>query len=196
MGIPYSDSLQVDTVVGLSITRDSLPRPEHQLLEMNIRAEQLKKKMEIGKALPQIAVGGTYAYNRFFQDKNQHNGLLFATVQVPITNWWETGHKIKEMNLQTEQAKNDRQYLTEQMELQSLQAEQEVLIAEKQIEISEKTIENARENMRVARINYEAGLMPISDLLEARTLLMKAENDLTDARLQLRMAERKASDYR
>ena len=38
MGIPYSDSLQVDTVVGLSITSDSLPRPEHQLLEMNIRA--------------------------------------------------------------------------------------------------------------------------------------------------------------
>ena len=152
--------------------------------------------MEIGKALPHITVGGSYAYNRLFKDKNQHNGLLFATVQVPITYWWETGHKIKEKNLQTEQAENNRQYLNEQMELQSLQAEQEVLLAEKKIEIAEKVVTNASENLRVARVNYEAGLEPLSELLEARTVLMKAENDLTDARLQLRLAQRKAEDYK
>ncbi|MBR1809103.1 MAG: TolC family protein [Paludibacteraceae bacterium] len=196
LGIPYSDSLQVDTAGILTVSSSALPRPEKELLELNVKAEQLRKKMEIGKALPHITVGGSYAYNRLFKDKNQHNGLLFATVQVPITYWWETGHKIKEKNLQTEQAENNRQYLNEQMELQSLQAEQEVLLAEKKIEIAEKVVTNASENLRVARVNYEAGLEPLSELLEARTVLMKAENDLTDARLQLRLAQRKAEDYK
>ena len=152
--------------------------------------------MEVGKALPQIAVGGSYAYNRIFKDQNRYNGLLFATVQVPLTDWWETGHKIKERNLQTEQAENSRQYLNEQMELQSLQAQQEVLLAIKKIEIADKAVTNATENVRITRVNYEAGLVPLSELLEARTLLMKAQNDLTDAQLQLRFAQRKAEDYK
>lgn len=196
IGIPYSDYLQVDTTNVLRMPISTTPRPEKELLELNVKSEQLRKKMEVGKALPQVAVGGSYAYNRMFKDKNQHNGLLFATVQVPLTDWWEAGHKIKERNLQTEQAENTRQYLTEQMELQALQAEQEVLLAEKKIDIAEKVVDNATENLRIVRINYEAGLEPLSNLLEARTMLMKAENDLTDARLQLRIAQRNAEDYK
>lgn len=194
IGREFSDSIILVDDTTYNIKSDSMPRPEHELLELSVRAEQLKKKMEIGKALPQIAVGGTYAYTRFFQDKNQHNGMLFATVQVPLTQWWETGHKIKEMNLQTEIARNTQQHINEQMELQLIQAEQEVIVAEKQLDLCHKTIENAEENLRMARINYEAGMLPISDLLEARTLLVKAENDLTDARLQLHLAKRKLEE--
>lgn len=195
IGLPYSDSLKVDSMYVFNFISDNLTRPEYELLELNVRAEQLKMKMEIGKSLPQIAVGGTYSYNRFFKDKNQHNGMLFATIQVPLTGWWETGHKIKELNLTHQQAENNRQYLSEQMELQSVQAQHEVLVAKKQIIIAEKTVDNAQENLRITMINYEVGLLPISDVLEAQTMFIKAKNDLIDARLQLRLAERKANDY-
>lgn len=200
IGIPFSDSLQIITkdvlTENYTVSGADYARPEKELLELNVQASELKKKMTIGQALPQIALGGSYAYNRMFKDKNQHNGLLFATLKVPLTNWWETGHKIKEHSISAEQAQNNRDYLTEQMELQTLQAEQEVMVAEKQIQINEKVVENGKENYRIAKINYDAGMVSISELLEARTLLMKAENDLTDAKIQLRLASRKAEIYR
>ena len=197
IGIAYSDTLQlVGDVSMLSDTEIGEPRPEHELLGLRVKAEELKKKMEIGKALPQITVGGTYAYSRIFKDKNQHNGLLFATMQIPLTAWWETSHKIKEINISTQQAMQSRQHLTEQMELQTMQAEQAVAVAEREITIAEKTRDTAKENLRMARINYEAGLIPIAELLEAQAYCSKAESELIDAQLNLRIAQRKAIDYK
>lgn len=196
IGIPYSDSLVFNDTLAFRILSDSLPRPEKQLLQLNIRSQQLQKYIEIGKSLPQIAIGGSYTFNRFLQDRNQHNGLLFATVKIPITDWWETGHKIRQMNLQTEQARNENDYLNEQMQLQALQAEQTALLVEKQIRVAAKTIESAEENLRIARLNYNAGMITISDLLEAQTLLSQAQNNLTDAQLNLYLAQQKAQDYK
>lgn len=195
IGITYSDSISIDTVGVFTLNSEFVSRPEKELLELSIEAEDIRMKMEIGKALPQIAVGGTYAYNRLFKDNNQHNGLLFATVQVPLTAWWEASHKIKESSISIQQAENNRQYLNQQMELQSIQAQQAVLLAEKQIQIAQQTATNAAENLRITQINYEAGLLSLSDLLEAQTLYLKSQNDLTYARLQLRLAQRQSENY-
>lgn len=195
IGLLYSDSIEVDTIGIYQFDSQQVVRPEKALLELNIKAENLRKKIEIGKALPQVAVGGTYAYNRLFKDNNQHNGLLFATIQIPLTAWWETGHKIKEMSLATEQVQNKKEYLNQQMELQSLQAQQAVILAEKQMIIAQQALTNADENMRIALINYQAGLTTLSDLLEAQTLQLQAQNTLTDTHLQVRLAQRKAREY-
>ena len=37
------------------------------------------------------------------------------------------------------------------------------------------------------KADYEAGLVPVSDLLEAQTLLLQAHNQRTDARIDLKI---------
>lgn len=196
IGITYCDTLHIaDT---LTMPLETLPekaetatavlnRPENRLLTLNLRAEELQKRMEIGKALPQVAIGAGYAYSNLWLDKNSTNGTAFFTVKVPITEWWETSHSIRRHNHIIQQAENTGQQMREQMELQTLQAWNNVDEATGQIAIATASIKSTEENLRLAQLNYNAGLTTITDLLEAQTLCTQAQNDYTDALIAYRV---------
>lgn len=192
-GIPYSPDLTLcDSVVVVmtnpttDVSTAVAQRKESALLDMSVRAEQLKKKMMVGEALPQVAVGAGAAYGSMVFDRYSANGLAFATVQVPLTNWWETSHKVKEQNIRIQQAENNRADLTGKMALEVQQAANNVHEAYAQITLAESSVRDATANLVTARVNFEAGLIPVSELLEAQTLHSQARNQLTDARIDYR----------
>ena len=196
IGIDYTDSLQLENVTEDSInapmvngqmTNDA--RPEYQLLALQVRAAQLEKRMTLADALPHVAVGGAYAYNNLL-DKDRLNGSLFCMVQVPLTAWWETGHKLKEHDIAIRQAQEQQTDLNEKMLLQTQQAfdrwtEKSALVTQQR-----KAYAIAEEHYRLTLLNYQAGYATISDLLEAHTTLYQTSNTLTDARLSTRLAWR------
>ena len=110
-GIDYTGELELETfpednAVETFVLVDTFivsGRPEAELLSLNIKAEQLRKKMLVGEALPQIGIAVQGGYSNFF-DKDRWNGAAFAFVRIPLTQWWETGHKIKEQKLRIAQA--------------------------------------------------------------------------------------------
>ena len=199
LGINYSDSLMLSDDISdpgttypvTDSTYQPKPRPEQRLLALQVKAANLKKDIEIGKAMPQLMVGGTYAYNHLLFDRGSGNGMLFATLQVPLTQWWESSFRIKEQRRAREQAENEQKHYTQLMELELMQAGQEAETAEKQAVLCQTAIDAAEENLHLATANYGAGLCPVSDLLQAQTLYMQAKNDLTDARIRLRIACRR-----
>lgn len=203
ISLAYSDSISVadesaatisdgEQLIGLpdNTTINIANRPETRLLALQVEAADLQKKMEIGKALPQVAVGAGYSFSNML-GKNSTNGTLFFTVQVPITGWWETSHKIKENKLNLEAAQLQEQDLREQMELQHTQAQSTLIEAGQQLMLHQTTIENAKENYRLARVNYDAGLMTITELLEAQTSYLQAKNTLTDLQIAYKIALRR-----
>lgn len=192
-GLPYSPDLTLsDTVVIVEtdattdVSAAVAQRKESALLDMSVRAERLKKKMIVGEALPQVAVGAGASYGSMVLDRYSANGLAFATVQVPLTNWWETSHKIKEQNIRIQQAENTRADLTGKMALEVQQAVNNVREAYAQITLAESTVRDASTSLATARVNFEAGLIPVSEFLEAQTLHSQALNQLTDARIDYR----------
>ena len=52
----------------------------------------------------------------------------------------------------------------------------------------------ARDNYRIASINYSAGLNTISDVLEANTLLLQADNAIIDRNISLISSRRRYHD--
>lgn len=168
-------------------------RPETELLEMNIRAEQLQKKMTIGEALPQIGIGLQGGYSNFFE-RDRWNGMAFAFVRIPLTQWWETGHKIKEHNLRIEKAKLMQEDLMGKMVLQNEQAYKQLNEAARIVAESQSALQMAQDNYRISLMNYEAGIATMSELLESEALLMQAQNAYTDARISCRAAQRKFND--
>ena len=52
----------------------------------------------------------------------------------------------------------------------------------------------AQENYRVAELNYKAGLTTITDVLEANTLLLQAQNAITDRQITYQSARRRYYD--
>ena len=158
-----------------------LGRKEKQLLDMQVSAEELKKKMALGETLPHLTVGGTASYGNLIFDHFTANALAFATLQVPLTGWWEASHKLKEHDILLEKAKNERTDLIEKMYLETMKAWNDVGDACSQVELSRLSLQEAEANFQETKTDYEAGLVPVSELLEAQTLLMQAQNQLTDA---------------
>ena len=173
---------------------DEFVRPEIQLLQLQIDAEMLNKRLTRGEALPQIGVGAMVSYGNMIQTNYKGNAVLFARVTVPLTQWWETSHKIKEHNLKIEQYEIMQQDMTEKMSLQEKQAYNQMVEAEALLQSDKAALDMAQENYRVANLNYRAGINTITDVLEANALLLEAQNAITDRQITLVSARRRYHD--
>jgi len=207
IGLPYNDSIELSDD-SLSIELPSLQGgvggrlPESELLSLQTKAAELQYKMTLADALPQVAVGAAYGYGKLQADivrelgHKTGNGAVMVTVSVPLTNWWETGHKLKAQSLAIEQAKLEQKDKNELLVLRTQQAYDQLMEAEWMLKETNKALVQAQENYRLASLNYNAGLNTITDLLTAQSLLLKVQNDGTDARITYRVRLRRYQDLR
>jgi outer membrane protein TolC len=160
-------------------------RPEYQLLEKSVDAARLQHKMEIGKHLPSVAIGAGYNWMKMdlnLQTEQTRNfGLALATVSVPISDWWGGSHAIKRRRLEVQQAENTRREQSDLLQLQMQQINNELNEAYQQIALARKSIASAEENLKISRDNYNAGIITLSDLLEAQNLMQQSHDQYTEA---------------
>ena len=193
-GLVLADEKQAVEPVRLLALQSNMDRPERKLLELQVRAEELKKKITIGEALPQVALGGTYYWGNPVKVNYNHNGLLFATAVIPLTQWWETSHKIREHNIAIRQYELQRDNLNMQMGLQERQAYNQMVEAQALLVSDSSALAMAEENYRLAELNYKAGVNTLNDVLQANALLLQAQNAITDRRISYLTAKRRYED--
>ena len=177
----------------LTVERENFVRPEHQLLQLQIDAEALRRKLTFGEALPQLGIGGIFSYGNLVRGY-KGNAIAFAQLSVPLTQWWETSHKLKEHDLKIKEAELMQKDLTEKMVLQTQQAYNQMVEALSLMESDQAALEMAKENYRLAELNYRAGMNTIADVLEANALLLQAENAITDRKITYLTARRRYHD--
>ena len=161
-------------------------RNESHLLDLSIKAEDLKRKMTLGEALPSLLIGGSASYHNII-DKNKNNLMVFAMLQVPITDWHQTAFKLKKHKIDLEIAKNNRRDFEEKMELQTNQAWFNLQQSWLRITMAQTALNDAQANMKIVSDYYEAGLVTLSDLLEAQTQLKHSHDELSDSRVEYRL---------
>ena len=161
-------------------------RNESHLLDLSLQAEKLKKKMTLGEALPSLLVGGSTSYHTIFEN-SKPNAMVFAVLQVPLTDWHKTSFKLKKHDLDAEMAENTRRDLTEKMEMQTNQAWFNLEQSWLRITMAQTALNDAEANLKITQDYYEAGLVALSDLLEAQTLLKQSRDELTDSRVEYRI---------
>lgn len=171
-------------------------RVEEQLLALQTRASELQRTMVIADALPKVMLGAHYGYSR--TDANVlrdgisgWNGALFATVSVPLTGWWETGHKIREQDIRLAEARLEQKDLTEKLALRTQQNRDQLALAEMMVTQSERALRLTERRAHLSEVGYRAGTVTITDLLTAEVDVLNAENALTDARIAQRVAQRR-----
>jgi outer membrane protein TolC len=120
-------------------------------------------------------------------------GMLFASVSVPITDWWGGSHAIKRKKLEVLKAENTQREKSDLLRLQMQQVGNEMNEAYRQILLAQKSIASAEENLKINRDNYNAGVTTLSDLLEAQNLLQQSRDQYTEAvsGYQVKLAEYK-----
>lgn len=161
-------------------------RNETQLLNISVEAQQLQKRLTIGEALPSLMIGGSLNYHTFLNTPSK-NMVAFALLRIPITDWHSTAFRIKQQNIDIEAEQNKRDDLIEKMRLQTEQAWFTLQQGWLQIELSQKAADDAMQNLKTTQDFYSAGMLPLSDLLEAQTLYKNAMDELADSRANYRI---------
>ena len=200
IGIEYpEEGLTLDTTsfstmsTPVATVQENFIRPEHQLLQLQVDAENLRRKLTLGEALPQVGIGGSAVYGNLVR-KYKFNAIALAQVSIPLTQWWETSHKLKEHDIVIREAELMQQDLTEKMSLQLKQAYNQMVEADALMQSDKAALDMAKENYRLAELNYRAGMNTITDVLEAHALLLQAKNAITDRQITYLTARRRYQD--
>lgn len=157
-----------------------LSTPEYGLLEKNVSATKLQKKITVGENMPSLAVGAGYMYNNLM-DNDRSFGMVFATVSVPISGWWGGSHAIKRRKLQVENAKNTLEDNSQLLVIRMQNAWNELDNAYQQLSIACRSMEQSAENLRLNDDCYRAGTSTMTDLLQAQTLYQQSRDQYVEA---------------
>ena len=157
-----------------------LATAEYQLLGKQVEATDLQKKLAVGQNLPSVAVGAGYNYHNLLEN-NHTFGMVFATVSVPISDWWGGSHAIKRRKIEHQKAVEQIEDNAQLLQIRMQNAWNGVEESYQQLLLSQLSIEQAKENLRLNRDYYRAGTTKMSDLLEAQLLYQQSLDRRTDA---------------
>lgn len=194
----YEIEIDQQTTYNLPVTYYISPnqavqlRKEMKLLDFNVDASNLMTKMAGAERLPSVAVGAGYVHHDLL-NKSTNTGIVYATVSIPISDWWGKSHAQKNRHFKARQAENDRNNATELMVVEISKVWNELVESYNQILLAEKSIESANENLRLNRNSYQAGTVSMNDLLDAQVIFQQSSNQLSTAKCNyaLKLAEYK-----
>lgn len=168
---------------------DALPQTnDYRLLQKNVEAKDLEKRMAVGSHLPKVAIGGGWVYHNVL-DQNHNFGVVMATVDIPLSGWWGGSHAIRRKSLEVENARTELNNLSQKLEIAMQDKWDNLTAAHRKMQIAHEAIAQGKENLRLNRAYYDAGMCTITDLLDAEALYRQAQDDFIAAYGVYRLSE-------
>ena len=169
---------------------DITARPEYHLLDKQVDIAKQQVKLSRSELLPQVGIRGSYDYIHGLKVNEQRlfdDGVfsVMLNVKVPIFHFGERINKVRAAKAQLEQVRMEQANLNEKMYLELTQAANNLDEAKLQAALADRSLEQADENRRISKGEYDAGLEPLSDHLEAQALWQQAYETKVDAHFQL-----------
>lgn len=161
-------------------------RSENKLLGFSVRAEELQTKMKLGNYLPEFGVGASAVYLNAL-DKGKFNAMVFGKLSIPISGWWDASYSLQERQLRENIAVNNAKDNSDLMLLQMQKAKNELTECYRQIEFAFLSVQQAEANLKEYRDNFDAGVINISDLLQAQALLQQSREQMAELRSDYRI---------
>lgn len=171
-------------------------RPESRLLQLGVTAEELRKKITLGEALPQLAIVGVAYYGNIIKDDPSSNAVALLTLSIPITDWLETRRKVQQHDIAINQARMMQDHYSKMMSLEEEKAYSDMIDAWTMLRADSTALALARENYRLSTLNYQVGNVTLSEVLQAHALVLQAQNALTDHRTSYIVSRRRLSDLK
>ena len=196
IGKPLTETLQISDdfpVIEQAFEtqiNDITARPEYSLLNKQVDMAKQQVKLSRSELLPQVGIRGSYDYIHGLKVNEQTlfdkgNFSVMMNVTIPLFHFGERINKVRASKAQLEQVRMEQADLNEKMYLELTQAANNLDEAKLQTALADRSLEQADENRRISKGEYEAGLEPLSDHLEAPALWQQAYETKVDAHFQL-----------
>jgi outer membrane protein TolC len=169
-------------------------RSELKSLNLATKIYEKKEAVVLADLLPTVALTGSYLVsnpNSFngFQNKFAGSWHVGVLVNVPIFHWGDKQHKLQAAKAETRIQQLAFDEAKEKIELQVNQAIFKLKEAQKKLIAANKNKESANENLRYANLGFKEGVIPSLNVMEAQTAWYKAESELIDAQIAVRLGQ-------
>lgn len=196
IGKPLTETLQISNdfpIIEQTLEtqiNDITARPEYNLLNKQVDLAKQQIKLTRSELLPQIGIRGSYDYIHGLKVNEQtifNKGIfsVMLNVSIPIFHFGERTNKVRAAKMKLEQTQLEQADLNEKMLLELTQSANNLNEAKLQAELADQSLLQADENRRISKGEYEAGLEPLSEYLEAQALWQQAYETKVDAHFQL-----------
>ncbi len=171
-------------------------RPEVAILQAKTDIAAQQVKLTRSDYLPQLALFAGITYINGIKVSgntliNNGSAAVGATLKVPLLTFGERTYKTRSAKARLQIAQTEQEDLTEQMQLELAQAVNNFDEAQTELSLTQHSLEQAEENMRLARQQYDAGMEPLSQLLDAQAMWQQASADHVNAKCHLQVAHTK-----
>jgi outer membrane protein len=139
--------------------------------------------------LPQISLFSSWeTANQTFAGLGGHNWTAGATLTFNIFDGGRNAARLAAAHAKQRQAADELSSLIASVRLQVREAYSNLVTAGKRIEVARAAVSQARDSLRILQNRYDAGLITITDLLQAETARTRAEENYLNAIFDYRVS--------
>ena len=164
-----------------SISKAFAQRPDYKAVEKKKMIIEEQIKVAQGKRFPDIYATGEYigrAGDRLAFKENWNVGVRLV---IPVFDGGLIRSEIDKERNELEKVREEERMLRLAITREIRDAHLNVANAKERIEVTEKIIASARENLRVELLKYDTGAGTSTDVIDARTALLRAETEYYQA---------------
>jgi outer membrane protein TolC len=192
------DDLQADTPVALAPEiRQQAVNSSPDLRAAQSAIQQAGFGIQAARAgfLPTFSVDYFYgidAHQYAVHDPEGHRNLgsvVQATVTVPVWNWGATRSKVRQAELQRQQAELDLRFAQRQIDANASTYYLEAQAARTQIQALRSSADLAEESLRLTLLQYQAGEATALEVVTAQSTVNDARNAYDDGLARYRLAQ-------
>lgn len=155
---------------------------ESALLQMQVEAKNIERRMTLGQTLPSVVFGASYGYSKMLTSP-KFNGAMYAVLQIPITDWGKNSRRLERQGIEIRKAENERDFYRSQLVLQIRQLYMELCYSYDMMQIARRSEELASRHLSQLKSSYDAGMCTLAELLSGENDSRNAGEAAIDATL-------------
>ena len=168
--------------------------PDIRAAQMTVEQQKLELKSARAARLPALSFDYWYGMNSNYLALHTPEGALTlgssaaAQMTIPVWNWGTLRSKVKQAELQLQQAKNELTFTQRQLLANLDSFYREAAVANAQIVSLRHSLELSDTSLRQTVLRYQAGESSVLEVVDAQTTLIQARNALDDGMVRYRLA--------
>jgi len=163
----------------VKIARDRRP----ELAAGRTRVETMKAKRELARSgyYPSVSALATYDHAKETVSVLRENWEVMGVMRWTFWEWGKTAHDVERAQTQVRQSEINFHALEDRIVLEVRQEYLGAVDAREKIAVARTAVEQAKENYRITEERFKAGVTTNTEVLDAESLLISAEANLTNA---------------
>lgn len=167
-------------------------RPDLDVIRKGISLLESKEKLSLSSMLPKVAAFGAYSFSNpnvidGFEKKFGGGFSVGAMLTVPLWHWGGNYNRYRASKSQTNAQRLLLEDMEEKVSLQVSQARYSYNEAFKTYAMTQANMKAADENLQNAQLAFKEGVLTADDVTAAQTAWLKANSELIDAQIGIRL---------